>query len=398
MRRYAKGATEASVSTEHLDADELNAFAEGAVPSAARSRYVSHLADCHDCRTLATQMTIAAGAGALSQVPPTEDIPKQTWWEKFSALLSAPALRYAASAVLLLAVVGVAFVVWRRTAEKPNTALIARNEESNARQVSAVSTPPGSEGPKSETVSPATVRDAGITAQPSAPASADKKEVAALEPPPPPKPTKDAGETESTIAADRMMKTARPQSTPSYAPPPPGEYRADTRQRDQVQPQQNVGGSVHGGPRRNETQEKYKVMDDRARTTDSAQGRDEDRSKAGANQPKTSENKQESAVQAAPRTGTLAARNTSRESNEEARKSDRSGRAQTDEPISVGGRKFRRQGSVWVDFKFKSSMPVTTVARGSEDFAALDSKLRSIAQQLGGEVIVVWKGKAYRFR
>jgi hypothetical protein len=94
----------------------------------------------------------------------------------------------------------------------------------------------------------------------------------------------------------------------------------------------------------------------------------------------------------------LASRSASKEGNENARKSDRAGRAQSDEPVSVGGRKFRRQGSVWVDLKFKSSMPVTTVARGSENFSALDSKLRSIAQQLGGEVIVVWKGKAYRIR
>jgi len=48
--------------------------------------------------------------------------------------------------------------------------------------------------------------------------------------------------------------------------------------------------------------------------------------------------------------------------------------------------------------KFKSSMAVRRVARGSEDFAALDSRLRSIAEQLSGEVIVVWKGKAYRIQ
>ncbi|MDX6557731.1 MAG: hypothetical protein QOF72_780, partial [Blastocatellia bacterium] len=60
-----------------------------------------------------------------------------------------------------------------------------------------------------------------------------------------------------------------------------------------------------------------------------------------------------------------------------------------------GGRKFRRQGNAWVDAKFKSSMSMKSVSRGSSDFGALDSGLRSIAQQLGGEVIVVWKGKAY---
>ena len=110
MRRYAKGAKQASVSTEHLDADELNAFAEGALPAATRSRYVSHLADCDDCRTVVCQLAMAAGAATVAQVPASESLQKRPWWQSFGALLSAPALRYAASAMVLLAVVGIAFV------------------------------------------------------------------------------------------------------------------------------------------------------------------------------------------------------------------------------------------------------------------------------------------------
>jgi len=59
------------------------------------------------------------------------------------------------------------------------------------------------------------------------------------------------------------------------------------------------------------------------------------------------------------------------------------------------GHKFRRQGNSWIDQKFKSSMTLRNISRGSDEFAALDSGVRSIAQQLGGEVIVVSKGKAY---
>jgi hypothetical protein len=65
------------------------------------------------------------------------------------------------------------------------------------------------------------------------------------------------------------------------------------------------------------------------------------------------------------------------------------------ETRSAGGRKFKRQGSAWVDTKFKSSMTLKSISRRSSEFDALDSGIRSIAQQLGGEVIVVWKGKAY---
>jgi hypothetical protein len=68
------------------------------------------------------------------------------------------------------------------------------------------------------------------------------------------------------------------------------------------------------------------------------------------------------------------------------------------ETRSAGGRKFRRQGNSWIDTKFKSSMTLKNISRGSSDFNDLDSGLRSIAQQLGGEVVVVWKGKAYAIR
>jgi SepF-like predicted cell division protein (DUF552 family) len=43
-------------------------------------------------------------------------------------------------------------------------------------------------------------------------------------------------------------------------------------------------------------------------------------------------------------------------------------------------------------------MSITNVARGSDAFRALDSAVRSMAEQFGGEVIVVSKGKAYRIR
>jgi hypothetical protein len=69
------------------------------------------------------------------------------------------------------------------------------------------------------------------------------------------------------------------------------------------------------------------------------------------------------------------------------------------ETSSVGGRRFRRQGNVWIDTSYKSSA-LTNIARGSEQYRALvadEPSLRKIAEHFGGEVIVVWKSRAYRF-
>ncbi|HEY6045953.1 MAG TPA: zf-HC2 domain-containing protein [Pyrinomonadaceae bacterium] len=405
MRRYAKGAKAAGVSTEHLDADELNAFAEGALPAATRSRYVSHLADCDDCRTVVSQLAMSAGAGTMAQVPASESPEKRSWWQSLGALLSTPALRYAASALILVAVVGIAFVVWRQSVQQRNSSLVARNEP-RADQAAAVSSPQVPLTAKDEGLSQSTERNAQTNVQPT-PGATKAGESPSLDAPAPKKET-DAAPAESTIiASDRAMKASpREESTPSYAPPPPAENsRVDTRQREQAQPQvqqqqTNVAGNVqHGGPRRNESNEKYKGLDDRGRAVELAKSRDEDRARS-ANQPATTENKEQDAVQA--RSGSVSGAalppSPRKITRDEATKDDKTSRAQSDDITSVGGRRFRRVGNAWVDLKFKSSMPVTTVARGSGDFAALDSKVRSIAQQLGGEVIVVWKGKAYRIR
>ena len=68
---------------------------------------------------------------------------------------------------------------------------------------------------------------------------------------------------------------------------------------------------------------------------------------------------------------------------------------------SVAGRRFRKTASGWVDTAYDASKSVTNVARGSEQYRALvadEPSIRSIAEQLDGVVIVVWKGSTYRIR
>jgi len=397
MRRYAKHATERGANTEHLDADELSAFAEGSLPAAARSQYASHLADCGDCRTLATQLVVASGSAAHAQVPASESAEQRSWWRKLTLVLSPSALRYAAFALVLLAVVGVAFVVWRQPRQRQaNSDLVAKNEP-HPNQTTALAPPANTES-LTNTQSPASEQKALAQATPGAKVDAKPGEVTSVNPPPPPpKPVTEtsASAPNSGLAATRPMEQPRTEATPSYAPQP-GDYRIESRSREQ----QNIPGVTAGGPRRNETFEKYKTVD-RVASVDIAKARDEDPGRATANQTK-SETKQEepdrargqSNAPAAPRRSMDDKRAATRKAD--AAESEKDGLAP--QTRSVGGRKFQRQGNAWVDVKFKSSMSVKNVTRASDDFASLDSGLRSIAQQLGGEVVVVWKGKAYRFR
>ena len=68
---------------------------------------------------------------------------------------------------------------------------------------------------------------------------------------------------------------------------------------------------------------------------------------------------------------------------------------------SIAGRRFRKERGIWVDTAYDSSTATVNMARGSEQFRALvgdEPGIGTIAKQLDGEVIVVWKGRAYRIR
>jgi hypothetical protein len=81
---------------------------------------------------------------------------------------------------------------------------------------------------------------------------------------------------------------------------------------------------------------------------------------------------------------------------------DRVGRAdgagKAEERRSVSGKQFVSRDGAWIDVAYRSQA-TTNIKRGSEQYRALiadEPGLRAIANQLSGEVIVVWKGRAYR--
>ena len=51
-RRPETSLSDGNGDVEHLDADELSAYAENVVPGGARARYTEHLAECTRCREL----------------------------------------------------------------------------------------------------------------------------------------------------------------------------------------------------------------------------------------------------------------------------------------------------------------------------------------------------------
>jgi hypothetical protein len=83
------------------------------------------------------------------------------------------------------------------------------------------------------------------------------------------------------------------------------------------------------------------------------------------------------------------------------RQNEQSGRDEAGESRTVNGRHFQRRSGIWVDASYNSSAATTNFARGSEQYRALiadEPGIDAIVKQLSGEVILVWKGRAYRIR
>lgn len=375
-RREGRSGAPEDRSAMHLDADELNSYAEQALPAAARARYTSHLAECASCRKIVLELTTASGANVSEH-----SVPQKTsagLWQKLGALFSPAFLRYAAPALALVAFIAVALVALRQQ-QQPD--FVAQN------QPTVASRDAGLEAKKSD--SPAEPRTSAAAIE----------ELRSAEPPTSAVQGRDnqakAGEKNETsniaTATDSVTVTSERDATPgkaagavaqpSYAPDPatppaPKPQTTHTESRTEVAARQK--------------EEADKKKDEPAREQEGARARTDDNQKQVA-RPQSG-------------TGSLASQSQEKMRTADAKRSSGAGAKTNDDEVdtrTVSGRRFRRQGGTWIDTGYQSSMATTTVARGSEQFRALvadEAGIRAIASQLPGEVVVVWKGRAYRIR
>ncbi|HEV7744213.1 MAG TPA: zf-HC2 domain-containing protein [Pyrinomonadaceae bacterium] len=353
------------ISAAHLDADELNSYAEGVAPAAARARYIEHLADCAACRGIVVGLSQAAGVANRLEVP--EQKGGASFWQKLGALLSPPVLRIAVSALVLIAVVGIGFVALR---QKGGSEFVAQNEPKPAglptaqnnikppvnptpelqpktggelfsvtpsespdkRQAAAGKTAGAEEAPPA-TIAKAVPKDAGSSVN-----GADAREVQPF-----------AREPKAEVPSTPMFDTEKSAGVAKEQP-----VKREDRSRDQDEVLRNEGDDIHGP--------------NRARNAPAPAATQRSGLTLGRGGPSSME-KSKKAAEAETRT--------------------------------VMGRQFTREGDAWVDVAYDSSRATVRLSRGSDQFRALvadEPGIRTIAEQLNGVVIVVWKGRAYRIQ
>jgi outer membrane biosynthesis protein TonB len=376
-RRPETSISDGNGDVEHLDADELNAYAENVVPAAARARYSEHLAECTRCRELVVQLSSSAGV-----IPAVETVrfPESSALRKFLASLFSPmVLRYAVPALGLILVAAIGLFVWQQ--KKSDDGSIAQNVEApkftgitTTNSPEPVQAPSGfTDQSKEQTAAGKLAQSSGspsnqpAAAAPEAPltvadtpreAAAKKEEqqpVVTEAPPPAPKPATTASDETKRLAEEEARKETSPDR---YANEPPAQ----------------------------KTVEAAKVEDRKAADAEIAKARSDS----------AAANKTQSFGVASVQSGV--ARRSRGQRDDDTVEKDKNDAAET---RTVAGRKFRRQGDSWIDVAYSSVRVTTNLSRGSEQYRALiadEPGIKTIADQLDGEVVVVWKGRAYRIR
>ncbi len=359
---------------EHLDVDELSAYAENVLPTKARARYTEHLAECSRCRELVVQLSASAGVVVAAQA---EKVSESGWRKFLAGLVSPMVLKYAAPALALIVVAAIGVVVLRRdrAGEYVSQNQPTPSTSTDVAEQRVESKPQPQEGVLSNTSKPAE--------------SSANKEVQSKDLAPDPATPVPQGTPADVVQSAPVVKApaAKPELQPAAAaePPPPPAAKVDAvsdqrRQNEDASRKQEAEVKV---AQAEESKKNFEVGSSavkrgeapaamRARTAKSKEVGDVASTQSGAGAP------------GHVRDGV-----------------DRDDKDSSAEIRSVAGRRFRKQGGVWTDTAYDRSRAITRYGRGSESYRSLiadEPSIKTIADQLDGEIIVVWKGRAYRIQ
>lgn len=362
----------------HLDVDELSSYAQNALPAAARARYTEHVAECSSCRKLVTQLSLSLGA-TTAGVAPVETVSVPSGLKKFLASLFSPmVLRYAVPALGLIIVAVIGFVALRQPARNGSVAQLNADERERTAITASPEAPPAPtavESPGAGFVDPnKETANAGPAEQPK---QTERKSGTVTD--------QDSGAGPVTVAPPNRDEkpVAEPQSTVEAAPPPAAKTAvvADAEEQKKLEAEAKKREAV-------------------------AVAKKEPEISTSANEPvrgayqraplRTAGREVQNKAKDAPAGGTasVGSARVFSEGRSSADKNDA-------ETRTVSGRRFRKERGIWTDTAYDSSTATVNVARGSEQFRALvadEPEIKKIAEQLDGEVIVVWKSQAYRIR
>ena len=366
LRRARAGEAVASFDS-HPDADEIAAFAENAVSEAARRRYTAHFADCARCRKILSNIIVftaeAETIETASSIVPAEiaeiAAAKIPWYRK---LFVFPQIAYTMGAFVLLFSGFFGYIILRNLPGAGNSDVSYSTDKTSPLEKSAPQAAPANSASANKPAAnlPAAPANSASAAN-SVPPNASSNTAVFATP------------SESRSAEPAPVPMSTPPNQPAAAPPivtetlpTDGVSERDDKPLAKARPESEVNKPlVNGGAVRDENkreQENSFLLDGQS-TTDSSADRKLKSTRSAPAVPK---------------------------------KQDRPD-AKPGESRSVGGKTFNNVGGTWFDSAY-SNQKRKTVQRGTSEYQKLDAGLRSIADSLGGTVVVLWKGKAYQIQ
>lgn len=372
--RAPVGAAVSAVTSGHLDADAVAAFAENALPMKAQQLYTEHFADCDRCRKLLLQAiltnteAVATTASAVS-APAVEAV--MPWYGK---LFRTPNLALAIGALVLAfsCVLGYLALQNRNSSNNADVALVTEPAQSKRGPYYSGESSGGS--PNSNMAAANTVTNIAnipapnTSAMPSAISNTASNTTANA-----------MGRADSTTGAGQPEKergfaldgvTAEAPKPATAAPPKsPKPVDQPLAERDE-----------------------RKAGDDKTK---------DDKTKEDSKDLMLSKQESRMAREAVPpsakKTGTNRASGPRQNQNTQNEMSNQNAAGMLSAGKTVGGKTFENRNGAWYD-KAYHGQATTNVRRGTDAYKKLDRGLRSIADTIGGTVVVVWKNKAYRIQ
>ncbi|CAN5673705.1 hypothetical protein BH24ACI2_BH24ACI2_11860 [soil metagenome] len=356
LRQTAKGETafsgenpQSAIHNLHLDADEISAFAENALPGMAKQRYTAHLANCNSCRKNLSNL-ILRNPEAKSETVHAEEttaISSMIPWHK--RLFAFPNLAYTMGALVLVfsGIIGFVVVQNMNNPQNPEVSQISEKTQSNNGIFQSNETAPPPTGYASNANMVLNSNAASVYS------------------------TNSMTTNVPTMNSNMSAVASKPTVSPN-APPKEEPHRED----DLALPKDKTNMQLDGGNAGSVAEEKQEIKKETEKNVGSTNA-----VKSATTQPKSAELSvsERNAVSDAPST-----------------KLKRNSLPNT-ETTTVGGKTFKRQDNVWIDSAY-NRQSTANITRGTKQYKKLDKDLRVIAENLGGTIVVVWKEKAYRIQ
>lgn len=363
----------------HLDADEISAFAENAVPEKIKPLYVAHFADCARCRKILANVAALNSDAQAAPILQNDEVkiaaPTPVSWYK--KLFAAPTLAYAMGA-LLLVFGGLIAVTFLKNSPR-NSAEVSQAVEKplNGRGASSdgetVTTESSGGAPSSASMSNASMMNSN-SAQTNSTATRGV-----------PAPNDSAMSNGTMSAANNSSAAAQKESAKNQTPNKSPEKPVNANENQ-------TSGSNFAG-----REQPRAAAEEEKRSRENGDKSSDNTAAANVAAKPAPPLKQDAPQQSPP--APSAALSRAANALPDGAKAKNAPRAAPEkaETRFFGGKNFRRAGGVWYDAAY-GGQSTQSVARGSSEFKNLDAGLRSIAENFSGAVVVVWKDKAYRIQ